>query len=148
MKWPRRSSSRCSSTGSGTSRCTNLTRPGPARSRSRYARRSAEHVTTVDSPASSRAVIQSRIAASHGARSASVSGRPAAIAATLAGGWKSSPSAIGRPSRAARGTATVDLPEPDTPITTRCSMPSIAARHGARGKRTTRSVDPWLGWRP
>jgi hypothetical protein len=44
-------------------------------------------------------------ARSHGSRSASSSGTPADILATFSGGWKSSAS------------ATVVLPEPETPIT-------------------------------
>ena len=69
-------------------------------------------------PAASRAPIQSAIAASHGARSASVSGWPACILATLAAEWKSSPSANGQPEVATSAAATVDLPVPDTPMIT------------------------------
>ena len=43
---------------------------------------------------------------------------PAVILAMLAGGWKSSASANGTRSRWARAAPTVDLPEPETPMTT------------------------------
>ena len=66
-------------------------------------------------------LIQSAIRFSHGHRSSSVSGTPAAIFATLAGGWKSSASAYGQPSRRVSSTATVVLPEPATPMITTCT---------------------------
>src|SRR5437868_3519933 len=69
--------------------------------------------------------ISSAIACSQGQRSSSVSGWPALILATLAGGWKLSPSSNRQPRRLARQPATVLLPEPDTPITT--SAQGIAA---------------------
>ena len=43
---------------------------------------------------------------------------PARILATFSAGWKSSPSAKAQPSRSASSAATVDLPEPETPMTT------------------------------
>ncbi|SLJ82223.1 Uncharacterised protein [Mycobacteroides abscessus subsp. abscessus] len=55
---------------------------------------------------------------SHGLRSASVNGIPARIRSMFAAGWKSSPSAKGTPSAAARRVPTVVLPDPVTPITT------------------------------
>src|SRR5436189_6480879 len=60
----------------------------------------------------------SPIASSHGCRSTSSRAWPAVILAMLAGGWKSSASANGTPRRWASAAPTVDLPEPDTPITT------------------------------
>src|SRR5271157_2878001 len=53
---------------------------------------------------------------SQGARSASVSGMPACILATLAAGWKSSASAKGHPNCCASAWPTVVLPTPLTPI--------------------------------
>ena len=67
---------------------------------------------------------------SQGHRSSSVSGMPAAIFATLASGWKSSPSAYVQPSAAARPVATVVLPTPDTPITTTTCTPRTLAPPG------------------
>src|SRR3974390_2961952 len=55
---------------------------------------------------------------SQGARSASVSGMPARILATLAAGWKSSASAKNQPSCCASASLTVVLPTPLTPIMT------------------------------
>ena len=63
---------------------------------------------------------------SHGHRSSSVSGTPAAILATLASGWNASPSAYVQPSAAASPVATVVLPTPDTPITTTCTPRTLA----------------------
>src|SRR5215510_7687027 len=71
--------------------------------------------------AARRESIQPAIACSQGMRSASVSGVPPCILATLAGGWKSSPSAKGQPRRSASRVATVVLPDPETPIATSTS---------------------------
>src|SRR3974390_1537079 len=64
---------------------------------------------------------------SQGARSASVSGIPARILATLAAGWKSSASAKDQPSCCASAWPTVVLPTPLTPIT-RMIMVRLLAR--------------------
>ena len=64
------------------------------------------------------ASIQAAMASSQGPRSSSVNGVPPRILATLAGGWKSSPSSYSQPSRPASSAAIVVLPDPDTPITT------------------------------
>lgn len=70
---------------------------------------------------------------SHGPRSASVSGRPARIFATLAGEWKSCASASCHPRRRASSAATVDLPQPETPVTTIAAVfPSPFARKAAK----------------
>ena len=63
--------------------------------------------------------IQAATRSSHGRRSASVSGIPACILAILDSGWRESPSSNGQPSRAESSSAIVDLPDPDTPMTTR-----------------------------
>src|SRR6478735_2508938 len=55
---------------------------------------------------------------SQGQRSSSVSGVPARMRATLSGECRPSPSMKPRPSASAMPAATVDLPEPETPITT------------------------------
>src|SRR5271165_4997821 len=89
---------------------------------------------TPDSPAAARSSIQAPIAPSQGHRSPSVSGIPAAILATLAAGWKESPSAKAQPSRAASSAPIVDFPLPDTPATTtiiagspyRSCLPAVA----------------------
>lgn len=57
----------------------------------------------------------SLILLSHGSRSLSLSGWPEAILATLAGGWRSSPSMKGMPSAEEREAPRVDLPLPDVP---------------------------------
>src|SRR4029453_9949289 len=59
-----------------------------------------------------------RSASRHGWRWSSSSAWPEVIFAMLAGGWKSSASANGTRRRWAMAAPTVDLPEPDTPITT------------------------------
>src|SRR5512140_2731283 len=74
---------------------------------------------TPDRPAASWAAIQASTLASQGARSASSSGRPDFILATLAGEWNSSPSWNVQPRRRASASPTVVLPLPETPITTR-----------------------------
>jgi hypothetical protein len=79
---------------------------------------SAEQVTTTERPVASRWSIHPPMVRSHGQRSSSSSGWPAAIFSTLARGWKSSPSANSQSSRSARRSATVVFPEPDTPMTT------------------------------
>src|SRR6476646_7798689 len=73
---------------------------------------------TADSPRASLALIQSPIASSHGQRSSSVSGCPVLILATLASEWKASPSANSHPVTVEIPLATVDLPDPETPMTT------------------------------
>ena len=65
--------------------------------------------------------------AAHGARSASSCGRPADIVAMFAGGWKSSASAYGTPSRRAGRRPTADLPDPATPMTTTTGSRAPAA---------------------
>jgi hypothetical protein len=62
--------------------------------------------------------IQAAIASSHGPRSSSVSAMPACILSMLASGWNQSASANSQCSRAASNAPTVDLPLPETPITT------------------------------
>ena len=61
---------------------------------------------------------QAPMRSSQGQRSASSSGMPARMRATFASGWRPSPSMKWRPSRSAMPAATVDLPQPETPITT------------------------------
>ncbi|MCY1375700.1 hypothetical protein D9M69_631330 [compost metagenome] len=56
--------------------------------------------------------------ASQPARSASVSAMPRLILSTLAGGWWSSPSISGSPNAVASAAPMLDLPQPETPITT------------------------------
>ena len=63
----------------------------------------------------SRPTSRHRSLRSHGHRSSSVSGTPAAIFATLASGWSASPSAYVQPSAAASPVATVVLPDPGHP---------------------------------
>src|SRR3954453_1944331 len=63
--------------------------------------------------------IHSATRASHGHRSASSRGWPAAIFAMFAAGCMSSPSARSQPSLPASNPATVDFPLPDTPMITR-----------------------------
>lgn len=60
---------------------------------------------------------RSASANNHGSRSASVSGVPARIRATLAGGWSSSASWNGQPIARASSRPTTVLPEPLTPMT-------------------------------
>jgi hypothetical protein len=48
------------------------------------------------------------------------------IFSTFSGGWKSSPSANSQPSRSTRVAATVDLPEPLTPMTTMVVVLGVA----------------------
>src|SRR4029079_4313127 len=83
------------------------------RSSSRYDRRSAEHATTPRVPAS-----HAPVSARTGQRSSSVSGSPRAIFATFDAGWSESASRNASPSRSASTAPTVDLPDPETPITT------------------------------
>src|SRR3954453_19387177 len=61
--------------------------------------------------------IQPAIAASQGQRSSSVSGMPRFILSTLAGGWNQSASSNSHRRRDASSAPTVDLPDPDTPMT-------------------------------
>ena len=61
--------------------------------------------------------IQPAIAASQGQRSSSVSGVPRCILSTLAGGWNQSASSNSHRRRDASSAPTVDLPDPDTPMT-------------------------------
>jgi hypothetical protein len=58
------------------------------------------------------------MASSQGHRSSSVSGVPDDIFSMFAGGWKSSPSAYGTPSRSASRGPIVVLPVPATPMIT------------------------------
>src|SRR5918996_5033215 len=85
----------------------------------RYLCLSAEQATTLWRPAARLPSIQLATACSHGHRSASVSGMPACILAILAAGWRSSASSKSQCRRPASSAATVVLPEPDTPMTTR-----------------------------
>src|SRR5450755_3786225 len=62
--------------------------------------------------------IHSATFASHGHRSSSSSWCPDAILATLAAGCRSSPSSKSHPRRPASSPATVDFPQPETPINT------------------------------
>src|SRR5450755_3126206 len=62
--------------------------------------------------------IHSATFASHGHRSSSSSSCPEAILSTLAAGCKSSPSSKSHPKRPASSPATVDFPQPETPINT------------------------------
>ncbi len=89
----------------------------PSRSTSRYARRSAEQVTTALSPAASLPEIHSPSASSQGQRSSSVSASPLRILATFASEWKASPSANSHPMIVEIPLATVLLPLPLTPMT-------------------------------
>ena len=87
------------------------------------------------------------MARSHGQRSSSVRGWPAAILATLAAEWNASPSAYVQPSTADRPLATVDLPTPETPITITCGAASRAAMardptREAGARSLTRRGDP------
>ena len=74
-------------------------------------------------------------------RSASVSGVPWLIFSTLAGGWKSSPSAISQPSRSRTAEAATDFPDPETPMKTRWrgAVTGVGLirlpRHRARSRR-------------
>src|SRR6202035_5833159 len=114
-------------------------------------RLSAEHVTTADWFAAVRASIQSVIACSHGSRSASVSGMPACILATIASGWKVSASANRQRRRPASSAPTVVLPLPATPATIRITGVTIRAcpalyRVGivaGQGKARGRYVERW-----
>src|SRR5918996_6090341 len=85
----------------------------------RYLCLSAEQATTLWRLAARLPSIQLATACSHGHRSASVSGMPACILAILAAGWRSSASSKSQCRRPASSAATVVLPEPDTPMTTR-----------------------------
>src|SRR3954463_10192296 len=79
-------------------------------------------------------------ASSHGQRSPSSSGMPAAILATFSFGWYSSPSINRQPRRRARSSPMVVLPAPDTPISTTITYgsfflgdrvaPEFGAHHG------------------
>ena len=60
----------------------------------------------------------SPISSSHGSRSVSSSGKPAAIFALLSAVWTSSPSMKVAPIFSARADPIVDFPEPETPMTT------------------------------
>src|SRR5205814_4470429 len=89
-----------------------------------YDRLSPEQDTTAGSWAARRASIQSPSAASHGHRSSSVNGCPAAILARFAAGWKSSASAYVQPRAPAIIAPTVVFPLPDTPVTTTIGGPT------------------------
>src|SRR5690606_2664746 len=88
--------------------------PAAARRRSRYVFFSAEQETTRPESAFERC---SPILSSHGQRSSSCSGIPAAIFSTLDGGCSTSPSRKSKPSARARRSPIVVFPEPETPIT-------------------------------
>src|ERR1700693_1337271 len=100
-------------------RYTNTT-PEPRRLiTSRYERFKAEHVMMPFSPASRRSSTHLATFSSHGARSSSVSGRPASIFSTFDRGCSASPSSNRQTRRPARIAATVVFPQPDTPMKTR-----------------------------
>jgi hypothetical protein len=80
---------------------------------------SAEQVTTAPWPAASCSPIQAAIRRSHGQRSSSSRGVPAAILARFSSGCRSSPSTKAHPVRATIAAATEVLPTPETPITTK-----------------------------
>src|ERR1700712_805583 len=86
------------------------------RSWSRYLCFSAEQLITP--PSLQRTPSHCPIASSHGNRSSSFNGLPDVIFWMFVGGWKSSASANGMRMRCANAAPTVDLPEPETPITT------------------------------
>src|SRR3984957_11137272 len=81
---------------------------------------------TPDLPSAAQLLSSSPIRSSQGPRSASVSGIPCRIFSTLAGGCSRSPSMNGQPSFLASSSATVVLPLPDTPMTTR-AVPFLAS---------------------
>src|ERR1700733_82454 len=118
-KWPCRLASRRAASARETLRKKIRACGRPSSSSSRKAGLIAEHVTTADSPRAMRSSIRAVMARSHGWRSASVSGIPAAILAMFAAGWNASASANGHPRRAASASPTVVLPLPDTPATIR-----------------------------
>src|SRR3984957_10666568 len=103
---------------------------GPARE----ALLSAEQVSTPDLPSPAQLLSSSPIRSSQGARSASVSGMPCRIFSTLAGGCSRSPSMNDQPSFLASSSATVVLPLPDTPMTTR-AVPFLASFIGLSRRR-------------
>jgi hypothetical protein len=111
-----------SSTGE-TSSCTMKASGRPACSRWRYRRRSAEQATTTSPVAAASATTSS-----HGIRSESSSGRPAAIFALFAAGCRSSASTKDRPSRSATAEPVADLPAPDTPVTMTARGTAVKAR--------------------
>ena len=75
-----------------------------------------EHVMMPGSPAAKRSSIQPATASNNGCRSWSFKGWPDRIFSTLVAGCRSSPSLNGQPSRRRNSSATVVLPDPDTPI--------------------------------
>src|ERR1700733_7181410 len=113
--------------------------------RSRYARLSAEQVMTPDFPSAAQLLSSSPIRLSQGTRSPSVSGIPCRIFSTLAGGCSRSPSTNGQPSCLARSSATVVLPLPDTPMTTRADPVLVSfidvSRRRRRGRGAVRLRD-------
>ena len=124
MKWPARAAWRCSMRSRPPSRCRNSTDGQCPRSWSRYLRLSAEQAMTLPLAC---AASHSPVISSHGQRSSSSSASPRDIFSTLARGCRSSASSYGNTSRLASASPTVDLPDPDTPITTtgwsRSAMP-------------------------
>src|SRR6478735_6803668 len=86
---------------------------------------------SVDSPRASRSEVHPASDSSHPHRSASLSGIPWLIFATFSGGWKSSPSASSQPTRSWTARATVDFPEPETPMKTRWSGASVVVISGS-----------------
>src|ERR1700722_12447171 len=92
-KWPCRPASRRAASARETLRKNIRACGRPSSSSSRKARLIAEHVTTADSPRAMRSSILAVMARSHGWRSASVSGTPAAILAMFEAGWNASASA-------------------------------------------------------
>src|SRR6516165_8893106 len=115
MKWPDLTASRPPMSSGEPLRYKNWTLGQCARSWSRYLRLSAEQLAT---PPSRRPANHSPTLSSQGWRSSSLSGSPAVILAMLACGCRVSASTKGTRSRCASAAPTVDLPDPETPITT------------------------------
>ena len=84
------------------------------------------------------------------ARSSSVSAMPACMRARLASLWKASPSIIGWLSCSASDAATLDLPQPATPITTMGPPASPKpAQTQAQGRALPEPRPRWTSrWRP
>ena len=136
-RWLIRSATRASPASRWRKRTSGL----PSSSRSRYARRNAEHVTTDGWPASICWSSQSPMALSHGQRSSSVSGWPGGHLGDVGGGVERVAFGVRPAEQADRLFATVDLPTPETPITITCGAAFRAgmARDPTREGRRDRS---------
>lgn len=133
-KWPWRAISRDRMSCRAPCRYTRRTSGRPPSSRSRWARLSAEQETTAGCRAAICRSIHVATAVSQGCLSSSLSASPAAILARFAGVWKSSASLYAQPSRSASSRATVDLPDPDTPVTsTTAGGTPAATMHAGSG---------------